>query len=88
VRVLRLGGTEPAARLKIQRALILVTSQKALPVAATVLAALSSVLGQQIGVAAIAMVMAHLSQILIDSALVDYWINQDQRRVPVDLKVA
>ena len=60
-----------------RRALILVGSQKTLPIAVTVLGQLGSVLSGPVGIAVVPCVVSHLSQILIDSFLVSYWLRQD-----------
>lgn len=58
----QLGGTEPVAAAKIRRAVVLVTSQKTLPVAVTLLAAMSAQLGEGAGLAVLPCVFCHLVQ--------------------------
>lgn len=59
-----------------RRAVILVGSQKTLPIAVTVLGQMANVLPGPVGIAVIPCVVSHLSQILIDSFLVTYWLRQ------------
>lgn len=63
--------------LAVERAVVLVTSQKTLPVAVTVLNQLGSALPGALGLAVIPCVVSHLTQILLDSLLVSYWKRQD-----------
>jgi len=83
-RLLRLGASAGSTRgaLDIQRAIILTASVKTLPVAVAVFAALAPALGGRIGVALVPAVMAHLSQILIDSTIVAHWRRQERPEVP------
>ena len=57
--------------------MVLVTSQKTLPVAVTVLNQLGAGMGGPVGLAVIPCVVSHLTQILMDSLLVSYWKRQD-----------
>lgn len=75
--MLRLGGPDPAAATLVRRAVILTSSVKTLPVAITVLASLGPALGPAAGLAVVPAMMAHLSQILIDSTLVARWRAAD-----------
>ena len=61
---------------------MLVGSQKTLPIAVTVLNQLSARLSGPIGLAVIPCVVAHLSQILVDSVLVSRWLKQDALSKP------
>ena len=65
-----------------QRAVVLVGSQKTLPIAVTVLGQLSAVLPGPMGIAVIPCVVSHLSQILLDSFLVSWWLKQDAKKSP------
>eukprot|EP00798_Chlamydomonas_sp_ICE-L_P007402 gene7402-530_t len=77
VRGLNLGKSENAQQQKrIQQVLILLCSQKTLPVAVAVLTKLSAVMGPSVGLGAVAAVICHLSQIIVDSFLVSWWINR------------
>lgn len=58
---------------------MLVGSQKTLPIAVTVLNQLSTTIKGPIGLAVIPCVVAHLSQIVIDSFLVSRWLKADAR---------
>lgn len=80
VNVLNLGGHGEEGQ-GIRRAIILVASQKTLPIAVTVLNGLANLLKGPIGLAVIPCVTAHLSQILVDSLLVSFWRRSDQRTV-------
>lgn len=75
-----LGGKDPVFCLGVRRAVILTASVKTLPVAVTVLAGLGPALGPMAGVAVVPCMMAHLSQILIDSSLVARWQAEERRR--------
>eukprot|EP01025_Chloroclados_australasicus_P030149 TRINITY_DN3022_c0_g2_i1.p2 TRINITY_DN3022_c0_g2~~TRINITY_DN3022_c0_g2_i1.p2 ORF type:complete len:458 (-),score=31.59 TRINITY_DN3022_c0_g2_i1:256-1497(-) len=66
--------------IKIRRALVLVGSQKTLPVAVTTLQQLGATLSGSMGLAVIPCVMTHFGQILIDSFVVQFWINSDRKR--------
>lgn len=61
----------------MQRAVVLVGSQKTLPIAVTVLNQLSAKLSGPLGLAVVPCVVAHLSQILVDSVLVSRWLKAD-----------
>ena len=65
-----------------RRAVVLVGSQKTLPIAVTVLGQLAAVLPGPMGIAVIPCVVSHLSQILMDSFLVSWWLKQDARDKP------
>ena len=54
-------------------------SQKTLPSAVTVLGQLAAVLPGPMGIAVIPCVVSHLSQILMDSLLVSWWLKQDAK---------
>lgn len=56
---------------------MLVGSQKTLPIAVTVLGQMGSVLPGPVGIAVVPCVVSHLTQILIDSVLVSFWLRQD-----------
>eukprot|EP00775_Hariotina_reticulata_P005264 gene5264-5499_t len=78
-RVLRLGGDDPKAARDVQRAVVLVSSVKTLPVAVTVLGKLSPVLGEAaVGLAVVPCVFAHLGQIVWDSLMVSKWKAADE----------
>lgn len=70
-----LGGKDQPSALGIQQACVLLSSQKTLPVAVTVITKLSATLGEAAGLAALAAVFAHLAQILLDSFLVSWWLK-------------
>ncbi|KAJ7970568.1 putative Bile acid:sodium symporter [Quillaja saponaria] len=65
-------------------ALILVASQKTLPVTVAVIEPLGGALGES-GLLVLPCVAAHLNQIIIDSFLVDFWLRKDDSR---NVKVA
>ena len=65
-----------------RRAVVLVGSQKTLPIAVTVLGQLSALLPGPMGIAVIPCVVSHLSQILMDSFLVSWWLKQDAKKMP------
>ena len=65
----------------VRRALVLVASQKTLPIAVTVLNRLALLVDGPIGLAVIPCVCTHLTQILIDSLLVSFWRQADERKV-------
>jgi predicted Na+-dependent transporter len=74
---LRLGGPDAEAAKGLRRAVVLTASVKTLPVAITVLASLGPALGPAAGLAVVPCMTAHLSQIIIDSALVARWRAAD-----------
>ncbi|GBF92238.1 sodium metabolite cotransporter, chloroplastic-like [Raphidocelis subcapitata] len=78
-RALSLGASTPtpAAALGVRRAVVLTASSKTLPVAAAVFASLAPALGPAAGVALAPAVMAHLTQIFIDSWLASRWVEED-----------
>lgn len=63
----------------VRRALVLVGSQKTLPIAATVLSQLAGVLPGPVGLAVIPCIAAHIEQILFDSMLVAHWLKSDEK---------
>ncbi|GBF95580.1 sodium metabolite cotransporter, chloroplastic-like [Raphidocelis subcapitata] len=73
----RFGGPDGAEARGLRRALILTASVKTLPVAVAVLASLGPAIGPAAGLAVVPCMLAHLSQIVIDSALVARWKAQD-----------
>lgn len=70
-------GIQDAA---IRKAVVLCTSEKALPVTVAVLSQLTAAGGAAVGLAVIPCVMAHMLQIVSDSALVSWWNKRDARR--------
>lgn len=63
----------------LQRAVVLVASQKTLPIAVAVLAQLATFIEGPMGLATIPCVAAHLGQIVIDSMLITSWMNKDRQ---------
>ena len=59
---------------------MLVGSQKTLPIAVTVLGQLAAVLPGPMGIAVVPCVVSHLSQILMDSFLVSWWLKEDGKK--------
>lgn len=68
------GGPVP---IEITRAIILAASQKTLPISIAVLMQLKDVLGAGVGLATLPCVLAHFTQVLLDSALVRWWQARD-----------
>lgn len=66
-------NSDPGEDVAVRKAVILCTSEKTLPVAVAVVSQLSSIMGAAAGFATIACVLAHLVQIIIDSAVVSRW---------------
>jgi len=60
------------------RCVVILTSQKTLPVSITIMSFLPASLGQK-GLMTIPAIVGHLSQLLIDSAVVSYWVHQDEK---------
>ena len=58
------------------RAVLIMASQKTLPMAVTVISLLPASVGEQ-GLILIPCIIGHLSQLFIDAALVARWLNQD-----------
>jgi len=71
-RALGVGGSEPAGG-PTERAVVLVTSQKTLPISVAVLEQLGPVLGPAGGLAVVPCIAAHLGQIFVDAFLVGRW---------------
>ncbi|KAK9820543.1 hypothetical protein WJX72_011453 [[Myrmecia] bisecta] len=78
VRALGIGGRSGPQAVAIQRALVLVGSQKTLPIAVVVLNSCTAILGSSVGLAVIPCVGSHLLQILVDSILVSAWLRSDR----------
>lgn len=70
-------GGLAAAAAGLRRAVVLVGSQKTLPIAVAVLNQLAAFVDGPLGLAVIPCVVAHLSQILVDSMLVSRWLSKD-----------
>ncbi|KAF8397904.1 hypothetical protein HHK36_016829 [Tetracentron sinense] len=71
------GKRSVFAKKENARALVLVASQKTLPVMVAVVEQLGGALGET-GLLVLPCVAAHLNQIIIDSFLVNYWLRKDQ----------
>eukprot|EP00873_Tetraselmis_striata_P040831 jgi/Tetstr1/461095/TSEL_006238.t1 len=69
-----LGYAEAQA---MQRAVVLVGSQKTLPVAVTVINSMTVWLGPAAALAVIPCIICHIMQIVVDSFLVGHWLRQD-----------
>jgi sodium/bile acid cotransporter 7 len=79
--LLQLGGPDGSREaLNIRRAVVLVASQKTLPVAVAVLGKLAAVLGDGVGLAVVPCVLSHLAQIIADSVLVAHWLKRDEQQ--------
>jgi predicted Na+-dependent transporter len=63
----------------IVRAVVLAASQKTLPISIAVLLQLSDVIGPGVGLATLPCVLAHFTQVIIDSLLVSRWQRLDTR---------
>jgi hypothetical protein len=62
----------------IVRAVVLATNQKTLPISIVVLMQLSSDIGSGVGLAMLACILAHFTQVILDSLLVDHWQHKDK----------
>ncbi|KAJ4977619.1 hypothetical protein NE237_008399 [Protea cynaroides] len=72
------GGAESVfGKKENARAVIIVGSQKTLPVMVAVVEQLGGALGES-GLLVLPCVAAHINQIIIDSFLVNYWLQKDQ----------
>ena len=60
------------------RAVLIMASQKTLPMAVTVISLFPASVGEQ-GLILIPCIIGHLSQLFIDAALVSRWLNQERR---------
>ncbi|GIL76788.1 hypothetical protein Vretifemale_6259 [Volvox reticuliferus] len=79
--VFRLGGSDPRVAAPTRRALVVVASQKTLPVAMAVLGRLGPVVGAEAaGCAAVTAVFSHLAQTCADFWLVSRWLEYIRRR--------
>ncbi|XP_020111815.1 probable sodium/metabolite cotransporter BASS4, chloroplastic isoform X2 [Ananas comosus] len=73
------GGRESVyAKKENARAVIVVASQKTLPVMVAVVEQLGGALGES-GLLILPCVASHINQIIIDSFLVNWWLQKDQR---------
>ena len=70
-------GKNEADPKGLRRAVVLASSQKTLPVAIAVLGQMGSVIGSAVGLASIPCVLAHLTQVIVDSFLVSWWKAND-----------
>jgi hypothetical protein len=61
----------------IRRAVMLAANQKTLPISIAVLIQLSDAVGQGVGLAMLACILAHFMQVVIDSLIVDNWQRED-----------
>jgi sodium/bile acid cotransporter 7 len=64
------------AQRAVERAIVLVGSQKTLPVCVAVMTQLGGAVGE-VGLCIIPCILAHMLQIVLDSFLVSYWRNAD-----------
>ncbi|KMZ66071.1 putative Bile acid:sodium symporter [Zostera marina] len=71
------GKNSVFAKKENARAVIIVTSQKTLPVTVVVVEQLGGALGES-GLLVLPCIAAHIIQIIIDSFLVNYWLQKDQ----------
>lgn len=76
VHALTLGRKQEDPRT-IKRAVVLAASQKTLPIAVAVIMQLGTTIGERAGLAVLPCVLAHFSQVVIDSMLVGWWKNRD-----------
>ncbi|KAL6634491.1 hypothetical protein ACP70R_027162 [Stipagrostis hirtigluma subsp. patula] len=73
-------GESVFARKEYARAVILVASQKTLPVLIAVVEQLGGALGES-GFLVIPCIAAHINQIIIDSIIVNWWRQRDKRKL-------
>ncbi|EFJ43689.1 hypothetical protein VOLCADRAFT_106693 [Volvox carteri f. nagariensis] len=79
--VFQLGGSDPRVAAPTRRAVVVVASQKTLPVAMAVLGRLGPVVGAEAaGCAAVTAVFSHLAQTCVDFWLVSRWLDRIRRR--------
>ncbi|XP_043703101.1 probable sodium/metabolite cotransporter BASS4, chloroplastic [Telopea speciosissima] len=72
------GGRESVfAKKENTRAVVIVASQKTLPVMVAVVEQLGGALGES-GLLVLPCVAAHINQIIVDSFLVNFWLQKDQ----------
>jgi sodium/bile acid cotransporter 7 len=84
LQVFGLGGREEKEAIPIRQAVVLLTSQKTLPVAVTIIGKLGASMGDAAaGCASMTVVIAHLSQIIVSSSLVSWWMRGSSRVVGV-----
>lgn len=72
-------GNEGGDQVSAARAVILVASQKTLPVLVAVVARLGGGFGEA-GLLVLPCIATHLTQIMVDSMLVNFWLNSDKSR--------
>eukprot|EP00899_Mesostigma_viride_P024861 jgi/Mesvir1/555/Mv11407-RA.1 len=78
VEIQGVGTKSPEAVTAVQRAVMLVASQKTLPVSVAVIQGLQGSLGDP-GLLVLACIVAHLAQVIFDSALVSFWLKSDAK---------
>lgn len=78
-----LGGQGPVPAA-VTRAVVLAANQKTLPICLAVLAQLESVIGSGVALATVASVLAHFTQVILDSVLVQWWQRRDRRQAAGD----
>ena len=69
------GGPAPQG---IIRAVILAANQKTLPISIAVLMQLQDMIGPSVGLATLSCVLAHFTQVVMDSVLVRAWLGSDR----------
>lgn len=75
-----MSGTKQEDPRTIKRAVVLAASQKTLPIAVAVIMQLGTTIGERAGLAVLPCVLAHFSQVVIDSMLVSWWNTRDLQR--------
>lgn len=83
VHALKLGKKQKDPKA-IKRAVVLAASQKTLPIAVAVIMQLGDTIGQRAGLAVLPCVLAHFSQVVVDSMLVGWWRGRDGEQVLSD----
>uniref|UniRef100_A0A7S0N9J3 Uncharacterized protein n=1 Tax=Pyramimonas obovata TaxID=1411642 RepID=A0A7S0N9J3_9CHLO len=76
VRGLGLGAALKERQFEVERALVLVCSQKTLPVCVAVLTQLGPAVLGEVGVCVVPCILAHMLQIVLDSFVVSHWAKQ------------
>lgn len=77
-RALQLGSKLGSQRNEIEKAIVIVASQKTLPVCVAVMQQLPPGLVGEIGICILPCIMAHMLQIVLDSALVSSMANSSK----------
>lgn len=78
IKTILMTSSEDSSKKEVERSVILVASQKTLPVAIVVMEGLGGVVGET-ALMILPCIATHLTQIIVDSFLVNYWLKNDKK---------